>query len=224
MGKETQQKKPEREKGWINTEDGISEVLYGLIMALTFTCTISVTKTGETTVHDMLFGAMSCNTAWGLIDAVMYLLMAKTDADRSLTIRKFIRKSTDKQEAYQFITDAMPADIANALKPEEIERIRQSVAQLPEKKVSRSQKWNDVKTAAGILLLVMLTTFPVAVPFIFISNMEKALRVSNIVAILLMFICGWMLGKYAGRNQFLSGITLSLFGVVMVIITIALGG
>ena len=83
------QTKPVRDNAWISTEDRISEILYGVIMALTFTCTISVTKTDKTTLNDLLFCALSCNTAWGLIDAVMYLVFAKTDESRELLLRYF---------------------------------------------------------------------------------------------------------------------------------------
>jgi hypothetical protein len=45
---------PVAEKGWINTQDRISEILFGLIMALTFTCTISITDSDKGTVDEML--------------------------------------------------------------------------------------------------------------------------------------------------------------------------
>jgi len=54
--------------------------------------------------------------------------------------------------------------------------------------------------------------------------MQVALRVSNIIAILMMFFCGMGLGKYAGRNRFVLGTLTSLIGIVLVAITIFLGG
>jgi len=216
--------KPMKEKGWMNTEDRISEILYGLIMALTFTCTFSITKSAQTSVDDMLFGALSCNTAWGLIDAVMFLLMAKTDYERHFTILNFVRNSNDSEEARRFITDSLPPDIANVLQPEEVETIRQRILQSPGSGNTLGKKIKDFKAAAEIFLIVLLSTFPVAVPFIFIADLHTALRISNIVAILMMFFCGWALGKYAGRNSFLTGIIISLLGIVLVLITIALGG
>jgi hypothetical protein len=38
-----------------------------------------------------------------------------------------------------------------------------------------------------------------------------------------MFFCGWNLGKYAGRKSFFTGITMSILGISLVLITIALG-
>jgi VIT1/CCC1 family predicted Fe2+/Mn2+ transporter len=215
---------PVEEKGWIDTEDRITEILFGLIMALTFTCTISIAESDEATVKEMLIGAFGCNTAWGLVDAVLYIMMARTTEKRGFTILDFVRRSNDKSKAHQFIGDAMPRVIANVLQPEEMEKIRQRILQLPEPKVSRKQIWKDYKIAVGIFFLVLLSTLPVAAPFMFIDDVQTALRISNAIAILMMFFCGWALGKYAGRNRFLMGITMSVLGIVLVLVTIALGG
>ena len=215
---------PVAEKGWIDTEDRITEILFGLLMALTFTCTISIAESDEATVKEMLIGAFGCNTAWGLVDAVLYIMMARTAEKRGFTILNFVRRSKDKNKTHQFIADALPPVIANVLKPEEMENIRQRVLQLPEPKISRKQIWKDYKIAVGIFFLVLLSTFPVAAPFMFIDDVQTALRISNAIAILMMFFCGWGLGKYAGRKPFLMGITMSVLGIVLVLVTIALGG
>ena len=215
---------PMEKKGWIDTEDRISEILFGLIMALTFTCTISISQSDEATVKDMLIGAFGCNTAWGLVDAVLYIMMARTAEKRGFSIFNFVRKSKDKNKAHGFIADALPPVIARVLEPEEIENIRQRVLQLPEPTVSRKQKWRDYKIAVGIFFLVLLSTLPVAAPFIFIDDVQTALRISNVIAILMLFFCGWGLAKYAGRKRFLMGITMSILGIVLVLVTIALGG
>ena len=52
----------------------ISEVLFGLIMVLTFTGSLSAAESGRAEVRVMLVGALGCNLAWGLIDAIMYLM------------------------------------------------------------------------------------------------------------------------------------------------------
>ena len=48
----------------------ISEILFGLIMVLTYTCSFSVAGAGREEVRTMLVGALGCNLAWGVIDAV----------------------------------------------------------------------------------------------------------------------------------------------------------
>jgi hypothetical protein len=54
--------------------DRISVVLFGLIMALTFTCTLGVAIADNIQVRTMLIGALECNLAWGIIDGGVYLM------------------------------------------------------------------------------------------------------------------------------------------------------
>ena len=43
----------------------VSEILFGLIMVLTFTCSFSVLRAGREDVREMFIGALGCNLAWG---------------------------------------------------------------------------------------------------------------------------------------------------------------
>jgi hypothetical protein len=73
-------------------------------------------------------------------------------------------------------------------------------------------------------LLVFIYTFPVALPFIFLTNTAFALRVSNGIALLILFFGGISVGRYAGFKPYLTGFILMLLGIILVVITIALGG
>jgi hypothetical protein len=64
----------------LNPVERHGEVLFGLIMVLSFTCTLSVAEGGRTEVRTMLIAALGCNLAWGIVDAVMYLIAALADA------------------------------------------------------------------------------------------------------------------------------------------------
>src|SRR4249919_3994194 len=68
-------KEPFSENRLISPIERISEILFGLIMALSFTCAISLAETDRVGVKEMLFGAIGCNIAWGIIDAIMYLMI-----------------------------------------------------------------------------------------------------------------------------------------------------
>jgi VIT family len=215
---------PEISKHLLSPADRVAEILFGLIMALSFTCTISVIESDRTLVKDMLIGAIGCNIAWGLVDAIMYLLLLKTEKGRGITIFNFVRKNENIDRVHQFIADELPPVIASGMQRKELEAIRQKLIQMPEPPVSKKLKFTDYRTAFGIFILVFLSTFPVAVPFLLIDDVKTALRVSNITAIILMFICGWILAKYAGANRFIMGIIMSLVGSALVLITISLGG
>jgi VIT1/CCC1 family predicted Fe2+/Mn2+ transporter len=110
------------------------------------------------------------------------------------------------------------------MQPSEIEALRGKIQKLPEPEKIHRLKFDDYRSAAGIFLLVFFATIPISIPFVLIKDIKIALRVSNIIAILMMFFCGAALGKYAGRNCILMGIMTSLIGIILVLITIALGG
>jgi len=65
--------------------------------------------------------------------------------------------------------------------------------------------------------------FPVVVPFIFISNARLALRISNGIVILLLFLAGYSFGRFA-NNPWRTGLAMVIFGATVVAVAILLGG
>src|SRR5688572_33107277 len=70
----------------LNPVDRISEMLFGLFMALTFVGAVSVGDSGREQLRAMFIAALGCNLAWGLVDAVMYLVRTITDRGRALAL------------------------------------------------------------------------------------------------------------------------------------------
>ena len=65
---------PGKPRPVLASNERIAEVLFGLIMVLTFTGSLSVAEAERAEVRTMLVGALGCNLAWGIIDAVLYLM------------------------------------------------------------------------------------------------------------------------------------------------------
>jgi VIT1/CCC1 family predicted Fe2+/Mn2+ transporter len=203
--------------------DHVSGVMFGLIMALTFTGTLSVATADHAEVRDMLIGALGCNIAWGLVDATMYILATLAERGRNLTILHEVRNQSDAGRAHDLILDALPPVVASTMQPADVEAIRTRLARLdPPARVGITLA--DVRTAVGVFLLVFLATFPVALPFVFVQGAHRALRVSNGVALVMLFAGGYVLGRHAGRHPWLTGLFTLAIGVVLVWATIALGG
>jgi VIT1/CCC1 family predicted Fe2+/Mn2+ transporter len=78
--------------------------------------------------------------------------------------------------------------------------------------------------AVSVFFWVFISTFPVAVPFIFIQNAPVAMRISNGVAIAMLFLTGFAYGRCVGRSPWLVGLSMVGLGAVLVALTIALGG
>jgi hypothetical protein len=204
--------------------DRVSEVLFGLIMVLTFTGSLSVAEVGREDVRTMLIGALGCNLAWGIIDGVLYLMGRMAERGRGLLTFRAVRKTTDPKEAQRRIADALPSVVASVLEPVELESLYQRLKQLPEPPDHARLRKDDWLGAAGVFLLVFLCTFPVVIPFIFMSHAGPALRVSNAVAIVMLFLTGHAFGRMTGRHPWLVGISMVVVGLILVGMTMALGG
>ena len=202
----------------------ISEVLFGLIMVLTFTGSLSVAEAGRDDVRTMLIGALGCNLAWGIIDGVLYLMGCLAEKGRNLMTYQAVRRETEPQKAQRLIAGALPPLIASVLQPAELETMRQRLQQLPEPPARARLGRSNWIGASGVFLLVFLSTFPVAVPFLFMQSAMTAMRVSNAIAILMLFITGMAYGRCVGRSPWGFGISMVLLGAVLVGLTIALGG
>jgi len=71
---------------------------------------------------------------------------------------------------------------------------------------------------------VFLCTFPVALPFALFEDVPFALRASNGVALLMLFVGGWLVASYAGFRRIGTAFVYALIGVLLVVMTMALGG
>ena len=204
--------------------DRVSEVLFGLIMVLAFTGSLSVAEAGRAEVRTMLIGALGCNLAWGIIDGVLYLMGCLAEKGRGLLTFRAVRKATDPREAQRLIADALPPVVAAVMEPSELETIHQRLKQLPAPPEKARLKKDDWLGAVGVFLLVFLSTFPVVIPFIFMHDAGPALRVSNAIAIVMLFLTGYAFGRMSGRHPWLFGISMVALGMILVGLTMALGG
>src|SRR5213079_2185116 len=204
--------------------DRVSEVLFGLIMVLTFTGSLSVAEAGRESIRTMLIGALGCNLAWGIIDGVFYLMGCLAEKGRGLLALHAVRKTIDPQQGRRLIAGTLPPVIASILQPAELETMHERLKQLPEPPERARLHMDDWLGAIGVFLLVFFSTFPVVIPFIFMRNAGPALRVSNVVAIVMLFLMGYALGRMTGRHRWLVGISMIILGSILVGLTIALGG
>jgi len=202
----------------------ISEILFGLIMVLTFTGALSVAEAGRADVREMLLGALGCNLAWGIIDGVFYLMGSMAEKGRNLRALWGVRGTSDPRQAQQLITDALPPTIAAVLGPSELASIHRRLKDLPEPPKSPQLSREDWVGALGVCLLVFVSTLPVVLPFIFMHEIAPAMRVSNGIAIILLAWTGGAFSRMTGRNPWFDGIAAVLLGIALVALTMALGG
>ena len=208
----------------LEPHERISEVLFGLIMVLTFTGSLSIATADRAEIRTMLIGALGCNLAWGIIDGVLYLMGSLAEKGRNLAAYRALRDAGDAQKGQRIVARALPPLIASVVQPAELESLRQRLQQLPEPPDRVHLSSRDWTGALGVFLLVFLSTFPVAMPFIFMQNASLAMRASNVIAVVMLFAAGVAYGRGVGRSPWAFGLGMVVLGGILVALTIALGG
>ena len=201
--------------------DRIVEVLCGLIIVLTFTLTADVSR--RENVQAMLIATFGCSVAWGIVDGVMYLMTSLSDRRTGVRACRLACKTADPAEAQGILSDVIPPTIASVLKPPDLDLIWHRLKQLPDPPEPALTR-DDWLGAAGVALLVFLSTVPVVIPFAVLRDAAVARRISNFVALAMLFIAGFSYGRCVGYRPIALGLSMALFGTILVAITVALGG
>jgi len=204
--------------------DRVSELLFGLFMALTFVGAVSVAESGREEIRSMLAAALGCNLAWGLVDAVMYLVRTVTDRGRLLTLVRSVRAAADAAAGRRLIEQSLSKTAAGLVSETEIEAIRGRIVAFPSVPERPALKGDDLLAAFAIFLLVVASTFPVTLPFVIFDDVGTAKAVSRIVALTMLFLGGLALGRYAGYGSWKAGFMMAGLGTAVVAAIMALGG
>jgi VIT1/CCC1 family predicted Fe2+/Mn2+ transporter len=172
----------------------------------------------------MLIGALGCNIAWGVIDGLLYLMGCLAEKGRSLSAWHALRKAPDEQEGQRLISQALPPVFASVLEPSQLEAMRRRLVELPEPSDRPRLTAEDWRGFIGVLLLVFVSTLPVVMPFVLMSEAHSALRVSNAIAITMLFLCGYVTGRLTRYHPWGMGVGMVVLGSLLVAMTMALGG
>ena len=207
----------------------ISEMLFGLFMALTFVGAVSAATSGREEVRTMFAAALGCNLAWGLVDAVMYLVRTVTDRGRSLALIREVQSAPDAQAGCRLIERRLierclsrhAEGLVSAL---EIEAIRTRIVALTSVPARPTLGRDDLLAGLAIFLIVVTATLPVVLPFVLIDDVDTAKNVSRAIALAMLFFGGVALGRHAGYGGWKAGLTMMGLGTGLVIAIKALGG
>jgi hypothetical protein len=209
-------------KNVLEPMERISEILFGLVMVLTFTGSLEVATAGQVGARSVLLGALGCNLAWGVIDGCMYMIARLHERGRRLMVLRSVRDASNLALAQELIAEALPLLIASLLHREQLELLRGKLQQLPEPPTYVLPQRSDWIGAVAVCVLIFVSTVPVLIPFIFIENVVLALRTSNAVAVTMMFFLGYAFGHYAGFRPSRVGFSMVLVGLTLVALSIAL--
>ena len=210
--------------GAIDPVDRASEVIFGLLMAMTFVGTLGVVEGGREDLHTLLAAALGCNLAWGIADAVMYLVGVATEARRDHALLQQLHAGVDAATGRRVVAEGLLPGLAASLDDDDLERLRlRLLAMAPPVGVPRL-RFENYSAALGIFLLVVLATFPVVLPYLFVDDVVHALRLSQAIALVTLFIAGAALARYSGGSVWRLGLLIAAVGALMLAVIVLLGG
>jgi VIT family len=216
----------ERFVGRLDPGERLGELLFGLIMVLTFTLGAGIELSDREETRDLLVAAVGCNVAWGVIDAFLYLIFRLSERGRLHRLVQRLQSSSptpqDRELVERELENRIPSMVSpqlrTALSQEVIERSR--TVTLERNRVTADDAW----AALAVFWLVFLTALPPVLPFLVIDQPHLAMRVSNAILIALLFFVGWRWAVYTGASRWGTSLTVTLLGVGLVVVAIRLGG
>jgi hypothetical protein len=211
-------------RGILDPQERASEVLFGLIMVLTFTGSLSVATSSREDVREMFLGALGCNLAWGIIDAAMYLTAVLVDRGRMLALARSLRASEDPATTRRLIEHVLPEGLDGLMEPAHVDALAARIRALPEPPRFPRLTPRDFAGALGVLLLVFVSTLPVVLPFLFVEDTWRAMRWSNVIALAMLYWAGHLQASWGGLRRAPFALAMVALGVALVALTIALGG
>lgn len=212
---------------YLDPGDRLGEVLFGLIMVLTITLTTELAlEDGRAGARELLIAAIGCNIAWGIIDGGMYVMGAMLERARRAKAILAVQRAPDEATGLAIVEHSLEGTMV-ALQPEEERRhVYRQVREMTLRATPATTRIEreDLLGGAACLLLVVLSVVPVVLPFVLIRDPRLALRVSNGLLVVLLFVTGYEWGRHANTNRWLAGFVYMAVGLALVGVAIALGG
>ncbi len=213
--------------------DRLAETIYSVLVLLTFTLAFRVFTIGSSQpvtidyVNEFILAALGATIAWGVIDGIMYALMEVLARNERQRILWHIQAAHTEAEAVEAITDEFDYILEpitgdsqrQALYHDIVDHLKDSQAR------AVGLKREDFTGALASVLVALVAVTPSFVPLILFRNdYALAVRLSNIVSFIVLFIAGYEWGKYTGASSWKTGLLVAFIGALLVAVAIPLGG
>jgi hypothetical protein len=205
----------------------LAELIFGLLMVLTFTLGARLLGPDEPTDgRELLVAAIGCNIAWGLIDGFLYVLGGVYERLRVANVANSLRAARDDPSAIAALQAELGGGLVDLGDAAHRDRLFASILSAVRSGPGARPRLlaEDMKGAVRVFFLVVVTAVPAAAPFLVWDDAYLALRVSNALLIVSLFVVGFLWGRHVGARPMFAGTLIMSVGIVLVLIAIPLGG
>lgn len=212
----------------LDPPDALAEVLFGLIMVLTFTLAAGlVADEGASGVRALLAATLGCNLAWGIIDAAMYLMGCAMERGRKVRFVRAVQDAPDLNTRRRLVSNEIGDLLDQHASPVERDAFETAILGMASHarpgplRLTRA----DWLGARDSFVLVFGSTLPAAAPFLIIrEDPLLALRVSNHLLCGMLFAVGFTWARHAGLRPWKAGLLFFAGSLALVQLAIRFGG
>ena len=212
---------------YLDPADSLGEILFGLIMALTITLGARMLmQRSEVDARELVAAMVGCNVAWGIIDAVLYLIGSMFSRNRRIRFVQRLRIAKSESEAIAAIREEFNLEDEPVLNEQDraaFHRVTLDILRHADTRRARLRR-QDFEAAGAIVVLVSLTALPGVLPFLVLGDSYVALRLANLLQIVLLFGVGFHWARYTGASPWRMGFLAVGLSVALVTVSVLLGG
>jgi VIT1/CCC1 family predicted Fe2+/Mn2+ transporter len=156
----------------------------------------------------------------------MYVLTELFERGRRARLTRDVLAAPTEDAALQLIGAELDGPLMALTTPQERRQLHGWVLEIVRREGFEPPRLrrDDLMGGLAVALVIVLATLPVVMPYLVVPNPNFAVRLSNLIALALLFLLGAWWGKLVGASPFRLAAGLTALGVVLVLITIALGG
>jgi hypothetical protein len=212
---------------FLDPAEWLGEILFGLIMVLTITLGAGLlVAEGPDATREILGSVLGCILAWALIDAIIFVMNRMFDRSRTAWLIEGIQKASDEHQGLAIIQKELDPKLTAISSAEERLRLYRDIfrnlktATVPKTTIQSE----EIGVALVTFCLVMFSTVPALLPFLFFKDRHVALPVSNGLLLTMLFFVGYCWARHAKTNPWLTGLIVLMIGMAMVGIAKLFGG
>jgi VIT1/CCC1 family predicted Fe2+/Mn2+ transporter len=205
-----------------------AEVMYGVIIAMTFTSVLrGYPYVFEIVLNRIILAALFCCIAWGVADGLFYLWERNYIIRRENKTIELTKSEGNDDSAISLIGEQLDDTILRNIPGENRVQLYQKLTRFLST-VDEREKLSPLQALTiifGTFLLSSGAGLAVVFPFFIIDDVMQALILSNISGILLLFIVGY--SRAFERNllsRIINGFASAFIGIIISVITVVLGG
>ena len=203
----------------------LQELLYGFIMALIFVSAAQFEIMHFSSNTDLILAIIGMNTAWGIVDMVIFSLVDRFDQREYVRIIES-KEDVDDEYIKKLIHYNLSGTLIDVLDEKDEIRIVKEILR------SRLEPEEDLKKERRSLYIgnflcfvyTISTVIPVSIPLLLIEDMGTACLWSSLVSAAFMFLIGYLMHEYTGVNKWLMGLIVASIGMGITFLALILGG